>query len=103
MADETVLAPHIVSSPGHRGGKPRIEGHGLTVAFIASLHERFNVSVAEICAEYDLVPAEVHAALAYYYDHREAIDAVEADDAAWVEQYAREHPSQLGARQARGA
>ena len=31
-------------------------------------------SVDEICAEYELAPTEVHAALAYYFDHRSEID-----------------------------
>ena len=37
-------------------------------------HLRLGKSTDEICAEYDLGLAEVHAALAYYYDHQGEID-----------------------------
>ena len=38
-------------------------------------------SADEICAERDLTLADVHAALAYYFDHREEIDgAIKADE-----------------------
>ena len=41
---------------------------------IAIWHERMGKSADEIATEYDLSLAEVHAALAYYFDHREEID-----------------------------
>lgn len=65
---------HIVATPGTCGGKPRIVGHRIRVQDIALWHERLGYSVAEIVAHYpQLTLAEVHAALAYYYDHREDI------------------------------
>ena len=65
---------HIVATPGVCGDKPRIAGHRIRVQDIALWHERVGYSVAEIVAHYpQLTPAEVHAALAYYYDHRDAI------------------------------
>ncbi len=33
----------------------------------------------------DLTPAQIHAALAYYYDNREEIDAELNEDGAWAE------------------
>ena len=42
----------------------------------------------EILVEYpDLRLAQVHAALAYYYDHRDAIEAELAKDDGWDERY----------------
>jgi len=65
---------HIVATPGICGGKPRIDGHRIRVQDVALWHERLGYSVAEIVAHYpQLTLAEVHAALAYYYDHRETI------------------------------
>jgi hypothetical protein len=47
-------------------------------------------SIDEICAEYELTLAEVHAALAYYFDHQEEIDRrIDADEAFVAEQRRR--------------
>ena len=68
------LDRHIVATPGTLGGKPRIAGRRISVQDIAIWHDRLGKSVDEICAEYGLSLAEVHAALAYYYDHRLEIE-----------------------------
>ena len=66
----------IVSTPGTRGGKPRIDGHRITVADVAIWYERMGMSPDEIVSTYPTITlSEVHAALAYYYEHRERIDA----------------------------
>lgn len=56
-------------------GKPHIAGKGVKVAYIANLYVQHQWSVEQIAEEHDLTPAEVHAALSYYYDHKESIDA----------------------------
>ena len=66
----------IVSTPGTRGGKPRIDGHRITVADVAIWYERMGMSPDEIVSTYPTINlSDVHAALAYYYEHREQIDA----------------------------
>ncbi len=46
-------------------------------------HERMGKCADEIAAEYDLPLADIHAALAYYFDHRAEIDrSMEEDEAA---------------------
>jgi uncharacterized protein (DUF433 family) len=66
----------IVSTPGTRGGKPRIDGHRITVADVAIWYERMAMSPDEIVSTYPTITlSDVHAALAYYYEHRERIDA----------------------------
>ena len=65
---------HVESTAGVAGGKPRIAGRRITVQDIAIWHERLGRSVDEIAADYDLSPAQIHAALAYYLDHCEEID-----------------------------
>jgi uncharacterized protein (DUF433 family) len=66
----------IVSTPGIRGGKPRIDGHRITVADVAVWYERMSMNPNEIVSNYPTITlSDVHAALAYYYEHRERIDA----------------------------
>ena len=65
---------HIETTPGIAGGKPRIARHRITVEDIVVWHEHQGKSTAQIADEYDLTLAEVHAALAYYRDHRPEID-----------------------------
>ena len=68
------LDRHIERMSATAGGKPRIAGRRITVQDIVIWSERMGRSVDEICAEYDLEPAQVQAALAYYFDHREEVD-----------------------------
>lgn len=82
----SVLDRHIDITPGICGGKPRIAGHRITVQNIAVWHERLGKSADEICTEYGLSLSDVYAALAYYFDHREEIEASIAEGEALVEQ-----------------
>src|SRR5579871_1728052 len=74
--------PHIVVAPGYCGGKPHVAGHRVKVQHIAVWHERQGLSPEEIVAEHPaLTLADVYAALSYYGDHREQIDAdIRADE-----------------------
>ena len=73
---ENVLAQHIAMTPGVLGGKPRIAGHRIRVSDIVVWHEKRGLSTDEIVALYPTItPSDVHAALAYYFDHREEIEA----------------------------
>jgi len=75
QAPDTVLAiEHIVSTPGVMGRKPRIVGHRVSVENIVVLHEWHHWPVEQIADQLELSPAQIHAALAYYFDHRQAID-----------------------------
>lgn len=71
----TVITEHIEITPGVRFGKPRVKGTRITVQDIAIWHERQALTPSQIVGEFpELTLADVHAALAYYHDHREAID-----------------------------
>ena len=87
----------IVSTPGICGGRPRIDGHRIQVEDIAIWHERMGMSPDEIVWEYPSITlAEVHAALAYYYENRERIDAdIEAAKRHAEEMRAKAGPSRL--------
>lgn len=65
---------HIDTTPGIVGGKPRIAGHSITVQNIVMWYNRMGKSADEIATEYDLDLADIHAALAYYFDNRIEID-----------------------------
>ena len=87
--------PQIVSTPGVLGGKPRLAGHRISVQDVAIWHERMGMSVDEIATTYDLRLAEIYAALAYYFDHREAVDARIRDSARLIEELKQRFPSRL--------
>jgi uncharacterized protein (DUF433 family) len=79
---ETVLPPaptlrdHIVITPGICGGKPRIAGNRIKVSHIAIAHERMGLTPDEIVSIYpEITLGQVYAALSYYWDHRDEIDA----------------------------
>lgn len=79
------LDEHIVSTPGIKGGRPRIAGHRISVQNIVIWHEWMGRAVDEIANGYNLNIADVYAALAYYHDHREEIDKQIKDDEEFVE------------------
>jgi uncharacterized protein (DUF433 family) len=65
---------HIERTPGVCGGKARIAGHRIRVQDIYICHELNGMSPDEIVQTYPSISlADVHAALAYYWDHREEI------------------------------
>ena len=67
---ENLLVQHIEITPGICGGKPRIAGHRVRVQDIVIWHEKLGLSPDEILIHYpQLTLADVHAALAYYFDH----------------------------------
>ena len=81
---------------GTCGGKPRIEGHRITVKHIVLDYQRGGMSPDEIVSAYPtLTLSDVHAALAYYYDHQAEIDAdIKEDDDHWAE-IQRQNPGRL--------
>ena len=64
MATKT-LDERIVKTSGVCGGKPRIDGHRITVQNIVIWHDRLGLSADEISSEYDLELADIYTALAY--------------------------------------
>jgi uncharacterized protein (DUF433 family) len=81
----------ITSKLGIHGGRPIIAGTGVTVQRIAVWHN-LGYSPEEIARKIEhLTLAQIHAALAYYYANREAIDAdIAAEDEAY-ERLMRNH------------
>jgi uncharacterized protein (DUF433 family) len=92
---EPMINP-IVSTPGVCGGKPRISGHRIRVEDVAVWHEVQGLQPEAIVARYpQLTFADVYAALAYYYDHRDEIRRSMEEDAAYAESVRAKIPSKL--------
>ena len=89
--------PHIEKppeKPARLQRLPRIRVAQIVMDFLAH-----SWSAEKICEEYPhLRPAEVHAAMAYYYDHRDEIDAEVAGEMRLVEQAMAAPPSPLAVR-----
>ena len=94
MSSKT-LDEHIELTPETAGGKPRIRGRRITVQNVAIWHEHLGKTADDIAAEYDLTLADVYAALAYYFDHRDEIDRRIADDHALIDALRERTPSKL--------
>jgi uncharacterized protein (DUF433 family) len=94
MATKT-LDEHIEINPAVAGGKPRIAGHRITVQNIVVWHERLGRNIDEIAADYDLTLSDIHAALAYYFDHQAEIDKSIADDEGFAEALRKRSPSKV--------
>lgn len=89
-----VIREHVVSTPETCGGKPRIAGSRIQVKHVAIMHERQGMSAEAIVSEHPhLTLAGVYAALAYYHDHREEINAEIAADRSWYEEQRGKHLS----------
>ncbi|MCQ3931835.1 MAG: hypothetical protein DPW16_15390 [Chloroflexi bacterium] len=64
----------IESTPNVLGGKPRIAGTRIRVQDIVGYHLLGGWSVERVAEELNITPAEIHAALSYYYSHHDEID-----------------------------
>lgn len=90
---------HLEAVNGARGPKVRVKGSRIRVIDIATWYEEQGRSVAEIVRSFpQLTHADVFAALAYYWDHRDELEAKDAEDEAFVEAVASKTPSLLRER-----
>jgi uncharacterized protein (DUF433 family) len=79
---------YVVKTPGFRNGEPYIAERHISVEFIAGLYVTDGLSVEEIAERQELSLAQVHAALSYYYDHLEEIQAIWAEHDRIANKYA---------------
>jgi uncharacterized protein (DUF433 family) len=90
------LREHIEIVEGEGGPKARISGHRVRVQDIVIWHEKLRMSPDEITFHYPgITLADVYAALAYYWDHRDEIEASIADEDALVTELRQHVPSLL--------
>jgi uncharacterized protein (DUF433 family) len=92
-----VITEYIGVRPGYCGGRPHILGHRIKVKHIAVWHEQLGMTPTEIVATHPTITlAQVHAALAYYYDHRDDIQAEIAEERSFVDEMkSKAGPSRL--------
>ena len=89
-----VVTEYIGVRAGYCGGKPHILGHRIKVKHVAIWHEQMGMTPTEIAATYPTITlAQVHAALAYYYDHRDEIQAEIEEERRFVEDLRAGQPS----------
>jgi uncharacterized protein (DUF433 family) len=89
-----VISEHIVSTDDTCGGAPRIAGSRIRVKDVVIWHIHQRMSLDEIVMKWPhLTDAGVHAALAYYYDHKDEIEAEIEKDLAWYEEMKSKTPS----------
>lgn len=86
--------PYVAFDPRVAGGAARIEGTRVTVARVAGYYQ-MGMNVDEILGTLPhLTAAQVHSALAYYFDHQDEVDRERAeaeDEVHWGNQV-RPHP-----------
>ncbi len=84
---------HIEITSGVCGGKARIAGHRIRVQDIVVDYEHFGMSPEEIVNQLPVTLADVHAALAYYYDNKEEIRQSIRQEEAFYEEMKAKTPS----------
>ena len=91
---EGTTIAHIEVTLGVRGGKPRIAGTRICVSDVVIWTEQ-GQSPEEIVTDFpQLTLADIYAALAYYHDHRQAVDQQIGE----AESFAEAMKSQQGSR-----
>jgi uncharacterized protein (DUF433 family) len=91
-----VSREHIEIVEGALGPKPRIVGHNIRVEDVMNWYENQGMSVSEILEQFPTITrADVHAALDYYWDHKDELDRLWAEGDAWVEEYRLTHVGPL--------
>jgi uncharacterized protein (DUF433 family) len=90
VSSSNIRSAHIVRDEGICGGQPRIAGTRLKVQQIALEYERLGWAPDQICdAHPGVTLAQVHAAISYYYDHKEEIDQTIREDREFAERLMR--------------
>ena len=91
-----VIRQHITKTPGVCGGRACIAGHRIRVMDVVVWHEMRGYSADEIVAMFPgITLADVHAALAYYFDNRQEIEADFRNDQEWAAFAEANYPSVL--------
>src|SRR5579884_2793841 len=81
------------------GGRARIAGHRVRVSDIVIWHEYQGMTPDEIVSHVPTITlADVHAALAYYFDHLEEIQQEMREERSFAEDFRRSNPSLVDAK-----
>ena len=89
----------ISRSSGVCGGKACIAGHRIRVLDVVVWHEHQGMTPDEIVSHFPTITlADVHAALAYYFDHVEEIQQEMRAERALADEFRGSNPSILEAK-----
>jgi uncharacterized protein (DUF433 family) len=81
-----VAKNHVETKPNVCGGRPCIVGTRIRVQDIYVCHELKGMTTDEILGAYPSISlADIHAALAYYHDHRDEINRQMQEEREFVE------------------
>lgn len=95
----TSTEDRISRTLGVCGGKACIAGHRVRVLDIVVRHEHQGMTPDEIVSHFPTITlADVHAALAYYFDHIEEIQQEMRTERAFAEEFRPNNPSLLEAK-----
>ncbi|HEV3022966.1 MAG TPA: DUF433 domain-containing protein [Pirellulales bacterium] len=95
---ENSVPQHIIKTPGVCGGRACIAGHRIRVVDIVVWHEMRQTPVKDIVEMFPgITPADVYAALAYYFDNRPEIDRDFQSDQDWSTWVKTNIPSKIPA------
>ena len=70
----------IISDPSIRGGQPIIAGTGVRVVDLVASYLYRRLTAEELAVNFALDLGQVHAALAYYYQHKAELDSWMRDE-----------------------
>jgi hypothetical protein len=70
----------------------------VAVADVAVMHLRLGQSLEQIAGRYNLPLAALHAAMAYYCDHRDEVERRIEEDEAYIKAFRDKNPSLLQAK-----
>jgi uncharacterized protein (DUF433 family) len=87
---------HIVKTKDVVGGKARIAGTRIRVMDVVVWYEQARWPVKRMLKNYpSITAADVYAALAYYHDNRDEIEAEFAADERFEAEFRRDHPDSV--------
>ena len=88
--------PYISIDPRIAGGQPVIRGTRMKVMDIAIKYEFMGLSADRIIDEYPHLKLEqIHDALSYYYENKDAFDKKYQEDQSFLNQLKKKYPSKL--------
>ena len=76
---------NIINHIEIRDGRGYIAGRNVKAEMVARMVVGTSYTIEEVMEQYDLNAAEVHAAVAFYYDNQETLDARHAEAIQWAE------------------
>ena len=96
VAEKKTKHPYISIDPRIAGGQPVIRGTRMKVMDIAMKYEFMGLSADRIIDEYPHLKLEqIHDALSYYYENKDAFDKKYREDQSFLTQFKKKYLSKL--------